>query len=69
MNLALEGGEDYELMFTAPAGEEAAILELGRELSVGLARIGTVESGSGVGVEDGEGRSPAIGRGGYDHFA
>lgn len=69
LNLALEGGEDYELMFTAPAGKEAAILDLGSELSVRLARIGRVESGAGVVLEDREGRSTVSGRGGYDHFA
>ena len=79
LNLALEGGEDYELMFTAPAGKEAAILDLGRELSVRLTRIGSVEGGpvegsaveggAGVVLEDGEGGRTAAGRGGYDHFA
>jgi thiamine-monophosphate kinase len=56
-------------MFTAPAGKEAAILELGRELSVQLTRIGTVDSGTGVLLEDGEGRRTVPGPGGYDHFA
>lgn len=79
LNLALEGGEDYELMFTAPAGKEAGILDLGRELSVRLTRIGSVDAGSvegsavegstGVVLEDGEGGRTAAGRGGYDHFA
>lgn len=69
LNLALEGGEDYELMFTAPAGKEAAILDLGRELSARLTRIGAVESGAGVILQDREGRGTATGRGGYDHFA
>ncbi len=69
LNLALEGGEDYELMFTAPAGKEAAILDLGRELSVRLTRIGSVDAGAGVVLEDGEGGRTAAGRGGYDHFA
>ena len=68
LKLALEGGEDYELMFTAPAGEEAAISELGRELSVQIARIGTVERGIGVVLEDGKGGRAAVGPGGYDHF-
>ena len=69
LNLALEGGEDYELMFTAPPGKEAAILDLGRELSVRLSRIGTIERGAGVVLEDREGRGTIAGRGGYDHFA
>lgn len=69
LNLALEGGEDYELMFTAPAGTRARILELGRELSVRLTRVGSVERGAGVVLEDRQGRRTVPGHGGFDHFA
>lgn len=69
LKLALGGGEDYELMFTAPAGARARIPELGRELSVRLTRIGSVESGRGVVLEDRRGRRAVPGRGGFDHFA
>lgn len=69
LNLALQGGDDYELMFTAPAGHEAGLLELGREMSVRLTRIGTVERGEGVILEDGDGRRIQTGTDGYDHFA
>ena len=66
---AIEGGEDYELMFTAPAGTRTRIQELGQEMGVRLTRIGSVERGDGVALEDGEGRRIVTGRGGYDHFA
>lgn len=69
LNLALHGGEDYELMFTAPARAEARILALGQEVSVPLTRIGKVEEGAGVVLEDSRGRRAAPARGGYDHFA
>ena len=69
LNLALQGGEDYELMFTAPAGAEARILALAREVSVPLTRIGTVEEGTGVVLEDAAGRRTTPGPGGFDHFA
>ncbi len=69
LNLALEGGEDYELMFTAPARAEARILALGQELSVPLTRIGRVEEGTGVVLEDSRGRHSTPAHGGYDHFA
>ena len=69
LNLALQGGEDYELMFTAPAGAEARILALARELSVPLTRIGTVEEGTGVVLEHADGRRATPGPGGFDHFA
>ena len=69
LNRALEGGEDYELMFTAhPKGKER-VLALERELSVQLTRIGTVGQGADVALEDSEGRRVRPGRGGYDHFA
>ncbi len=71
LNLALEGGEDYELMFTADTDAEARILALGRELSVPLTRIGTVEGNVGVVLEGkgGRRRVPSSPGGGYDHFA
>ena len=68
LNLALEGGEDYELMFTAPAGAEPRILALAQEVSVTVSRIGRVEKGTGVLLEDSRGRRSIPGHGGYDHF-
>ena len=69
LNLALEGGEDYELMFTAHPDAKSRILALGRELSLQLTQVGTVGEGEGVVLEDREGRCTVPGRGGYDHFA
>ena len=69
LNLALVGGEDYELMFTASPGTEPRILALGQELSVPLTRIGMVEAGSGVVLEDEQGRRTDAGQAGFDHFA
>ncbi len=69
LNLALQGGEDYELMFTAPARAEDRILAIAREVSVPLTRIGTVEEGTGVVLEDAQGRRTTPGPGGFDHFA
>ena len=69
LNLALEGGEDYELMFTAPAGAGSRIRALGQEMAVALTRIGRVEEGTGVVLEDSRGRCSVPGRRGHDHFA
>ena len=68
LNLALEGGEDYELMFTAPAGAESRIVALAQEVSVSVSRIGRVEEGTGVVLRDARGRRGIPNRGGYDHF-
>ncbi len=69
LNLALEGGEDYELMFTAPKGAGSRIEALGQEMAVALTRIGRVEEGRGIVLADDQGRGGAPRRGGYDHFA
>ena len=64
----LSGGDDYELVFTAPASKRAAVEALGRELELPLARIGTIEGGEvKLLVRDAKGE-PIAQRGGYDHF-
>ena len=64
----LSGGDDYELVFTAPAARREAIRSLGHELGLALARIGTIEAGAPrVVVRDAKGEPIAHG-GGYDHF-
>lgn len=69
LKLALHGGEDYELMFTAPPGAEAEIVAIGEEAQVPLTRIGSVREGEGVVVEDASGARIEVGCGGFDHFA
>ena len=64
----LSGGDDYELIFTAPASRRDAIVALGRELGLALTRIGAIEAGEPrVVVRDAKGQPIAHG-GGYDHF-
>jgi thiamine-monophosphate kinase len=64
----LSGGDDYELVFTAPASRRDAIVALGRELGLVLTRIGAIETGEPrVVVRDAKGE-PIAHRGGYDHF-
>lgn len=45
LQLALDGGDDYELCFTVPAGHETAISELAVALDLPLTRIGTITTG------------------------
>ena len=45
--LALTGGEDYELCFTAPARHRSALTRLSRRLRLPIARIGSVRRGRG----------------------
>ena len=68
-DLALFGGEDYELLFTAAPEHEAAALALGIELDIPITRVGVVQCGSGsISLQDGKGaRRPILVRS-YDHF-
>jgi thiamine-monophosphate kinase len=63
----LSGGDDYELLFTAPRAQRGELDALARELELALTRIGTIEAGSGLRIVDANGRALAH-RGGFDHF-
>ncbi|HYN13853.1 MAG TPA: thiamine-phosphate kinase [Burkholderiales bacterium] len=68
-NCVLSGGDDYELLFTAPGARASELEALGREIGVALSRIGTVQRGEArLVVLDRDG-SPMTYRGGFDHFA
>ncbi len=68
----LSGGDDYEIVFTAPVEARADIASVALETGVAMTRIGQiVERGSRdrpVHVLDGAGRELDIGHGGYRHF-
>ncbi len=64
----LAGGDLYELCFTAPPAQRAAIVDLGARLDVRVSRIGSVTGGSGLEVRDRRGVPlPCMPRG-FDHF-
>jgi thiamine-monophosphate kinase len=65
--LALGGGEDYELLFTVPRARVARLA--GLDLGCVATEIGAVERGRAVRVVDAEGRRIALrGRAGHEHF-
>jgi thiamine-monophosphate kinase len=64
----LSGGDDYELLFTAPPERRAALQALGAQLAAPLARIGRIEPGMGLKILDACG-APMQYRGSFDHFA
>ena len=67
LSLALGGGEDYELLFTAPGRCDASRGELLLPRpSRPSAKI--VPAGEGVAVLDADGNALDIGSGGWDHF-
>lgn len=67
--MALGGGEDYELCFTAPADRVEPVRDAFlAEFGVPLTRIGDVVEGGGVVLRDDEGRLRGMPSAGYDHF-
>jgi len=65
----LSGGDDYELVFTAPGAHRGELESLARELGLPLTRIGGIHGGdTRLTVLDGNGK-PIAHRGGFDHFA
>jgi len=65
----LGGGDDYELLFTAPAARRADIEPLAAALGLPLARVGSIRAGvSELVVLDARGeRMPRVA--GFDHFS
>jgi thiamine-monophosphate kinase len=63
----VSGGDDYELLFTAPEASEPAIARASIETGVRITRIGRVEAGEGAALTCG-GATREIGASGHDHF-
>jgi thiamine-monophosphate kinase len=61
-------GDDYELLFTAPAACTEEIAMLSSQLRLPITMIGKIELGAGVRLVDADGRTISIGRAGYHHF-
>jgi thiamine-monophosphate kinase len=68
-DLVLAGGDDYELLFTAPPSLRDAVETAGRETGTPVSRIGRMEALPGVRVLDAQGRTITKEFGGFDHFA
>lgn len=66
--LALAGGDDYELLFTAPDGASEAVLAAGRDARLPVTRIGTIVAGAGLAAVDTDGRAVDMDARAFDHF-
>jgi thiamine-monophosphate kinase len=64
----LGGGDDYELLFTAPAEAAEKIRALSAGLGLPITAIGRVEPGEGVRLLDAAGRAITVEAAGYRHF-
>jgi len=70
LELALGGGEDYELVATLdPADAEAARRVLDERFGVTLTTVGTIIEGEGLVAVGDDGRETPLGSKGWDHFA
>jgi thiamine-monophosphate kinase len=69
LRTALTCGDDYEILFAVPAGEEAAMQQAAAASGIAVTRIGVFSAGEPVlTVVDKTGTSLDLGPGGYDHF-
>ena len=69
LGLVLGGGDDYELLFSAPVAQEDAVQAAGRATGVTLTRIGRLEAGPGLRLVDALGHLLDGRYTSYDHFA
>lgn len=65
----LQGGDDYELCFTAPATAEASILRAAKRAGVAVTCIGTITQSLMRSVRDDQGRELDVLWQGFDHGA
>ena len=63
----VSGGDDYELLFTAPASAEEALARASVETGLRITRIGRVEKGEGAALAS-DGQTRDIAGSGHDHF-
>jgi thiamine-monophosphate kinase len=61
-------GDDYELLFAAPAGATETIVVLSSVLQIPITEIGRIEAGAGVRLVDDDGRTIPVEATGYRHF-
>jgi thiamine-monophosphate kinase len=64
----LAGGDDYELVFTAPAGRRAAVAGAAQAAATAVTRIGRIEPGQGLRFVDAAGRELKGPSTSFDHF-
>ena len=69
LDYVLAGGDDYELLFTAPPEQRAAVRAAAVQSATVVTRIGSIEAGSGVRLMDGQGQVLPNHYASFDHFA
>ena len=67
--LALAGGDDYELLFTAPPAQRAAVGQAGQASQTPVTRIGRINAAPGLKLQDSQGQPLDNHYASFDHFA
>lgn len=69
LDFALAGGDDYELLFTAPVRERERIHALASDVAVSVTRIGRITAETGLRVLDPQGQPINRRFASFDHFS
>jgi len=69
LDFLLNGGDDYELLFTAAPADQAAIEAAARSSQTPVQRIGQITAAPGLRLLDAAGHPVALAPRGFDHFA
>jgi len=65
---ALSGGDDYELVFTAPPSARAAVEQAGKDSATRVTRIGRIDAEAGLRIVDASGAPVSQRFDSFDHF-
>ena len=68
-DLALAGGDDYELLFTAPVSKRKAVATAALASQTPVTRIGQIDLERGLHLLDGQGQTVPNNYASFDHFA
>lgn len=67
--VALTGGDDYELVFTAPAAGRNAVQSASERANIPVTRIGRIDAQPGLRLIGADGQSVPMAARAFDHFA
>lgn len=69
LSMALTGGDDYELVFTAPPANRAAVQTAAQLASTAVVRVGRIEPEPGLRMTGADGQPRSFAARAFDHFA
>ena len=69
LDIALTGGDDYELVFTAPSIARAAVEAASERAATPVTRVGQIEATPGLRLADPDGGVAPLAARAFDHFA